>query len=302
MRSWKRIVMKPAVAVAVLALLIVLLSADSTPAQPSRRASHQNGRQQASSQAGTSIAEQLRELRSKVAKLEAALQKNHVGKGHASSGAHGGKTHAPGQSVSQGSSSHGKSGGKGMNSSRGMSKFKGKTVMGKKSMSGEKMSGMGMMKGGMGMSKGGMSMMGRMKGMGRMTMPSALPGFPGASHIYHIGATSFFLDHPQHITLKQDQKTSLNKIKESALLKQATFDRRIEDAEQELWVLTSASKPDAAKIEAKIREIAKFGGDKRIAFIRAVGQAANVLTDEQRKRLVGTLPADHKAAARKKGK
>ena len=41
-----------------------------------------------------------------------------------------------------------------------------------------------------------------------------------------------------------------------------------------------------------------IGGDKRIASIRAVGQAANVLTDEQRKRLVGTYPAEHKSPLR----
>ena len=51
------------------------------------------------------------------------------------------------------------------------------------------------------------------------TMPqSALPGFPGASHLYHIGATGFFLDHPEHITLSADQQVALNKIKDQALL------------------------------------------------------------------------------------
>lgn len=301
MCSWKRDLTKPAAAAAVAGLLFLLLTPDSTPAQPSRRASHQHGRQQASSQSGASIAEQLRELRSKVAKLEAALQKKHTGKGHSSTGAHGGKAHDHGQSDFQGSPSHAKSGRKGMKPGRGMSKMESKMAMGKKSMSGSMKSGMGMMKGGMGMGMmgRGMNMMGRMKGMGKMSMPSALPGFPGASHIYHIGATGFFLDHPQHITLGHDQKTKLNKFKEETLLKQATFDRRIEEAEQGLWVLTSAEKPDAAKIEAKIREITKLAGDKRIAFIRVVGQAANVLTDEQRKRLVGILPADHKAASGK---
>ncbi|MFQ5733648.1 MAG: Spy/CpxP family protein refolding chaperone [Planctomycetaceae bacterium] len=248
------------------------------------------------------IARQLRELRSKVAKLESALRKNRAENGDSSIGSQRrkGRGRHHGESGNSGASSRGNT----SSAKPGMAKTKGKTAMGKKSMTGGKMAGMGMMKNGMGMGMmgRGISMMGRMKGMGRMTMPSALPGFPGASHIYHIGATGFFLDHPQHITLSLEQKTNLNRIKEDALLKQATLDRRIEDAEQELWVLTSADKPDAAKIETKVRAIAKLGGDKRVAFIRAVGQAATVLRDEQRKRLVGASPADHKSTAVKSRK
>jgi Spy/CpxP family protein refolding chaperone len=54
-----------------------------------------------------------------------------------------------------------------------------------------------------------------------------------------------------------------------------------------LWELTAADQPDAAKIEAKVREVEKLRGDQRLAFIRAVGEAAQVLTDEQRKVLLG---------------
>jgi len=67
----------------------------------------------------------------------------------------------------------------------------------------------------------------------------------------------------------------------------------VEAAEQELWQLTSADAPEASPIEAKVRETEKILGDKRIAFIRAVGEAASVLTNEQRQRLVGTLPLNH---------
>lgn len=154
---------------------------------------------------------------------------------------------------------------------------------------------MGMMSG---MNKGqkGMQMMGKMQGMGSMQMPSALPGFPGASHIYHIGATSFFLDHPEHITLSPDQQKKLNSLKEKALLEQGTIDRKIAQAEQELWVLTSADVPEADKIESQVRDITKLQGDQRIAFIRAVGEAAKVLTEAQRSTLVGSLPKSHTKA------
>lgn len=159
--------------------------------------------------------------------------------------------------------------------------------------------GMGGMSGG----GGGMGMDGMMKMMGMgnmpmggagspaaMAMPSALPGFPGASHIYHVGATGFFLDHPEHITLAVEQQTALSQKKEQALLQQAEFQRKTAQAEQELWVLTAADQPDAMAIDKKVQEIAKLQGDQRVAFIRAVGEAAKVLTDDQRKELTGMLP------------
>jgi Spy/CpxP family protein refolding chaperone len=133
----------------------------------------------------------------------------------------------------------------------------------------------------------GMMGMGSMKGMGKVQKTAALPGFPGASHVYHIGATGFFLDHPEHVTLTTKQQTALNGLKEKALLEKSTFQRKIEEAEQELWTLTASDQPDAAKIEAKVREVEKLRGDQRLAFIRAVGEAAKVLTDEQRKALLG---------------
>lgn len=152
-----------------------------------------------------------------------------------------------------------------------------------------------------GMSGGGMGMdqmeMAGMMGTGAMssgaagTMPqSALPGFPGASHLYHIGATGFFLDHPQHIWLTTEQQAALNRAKEQALLAKSSTDRAIAQAEQELWMLTAADQPDAAKIQAKIREIETLRGDERLGFIRAVGDASKLLTDDQRKSLTGFAP------------
>jgi Spy/CpxP family protein refolding chaperone len=141
---------------------------------------------------------------------------------------------------------------------------------------------------------GGMGMMDEMMAMGtsRMgggsgSMISALPGFPGASHIYHVGATGFFLDHATHITLTPEQQRQLNQIKEQSLLDQATQQRKIDQAEQDLWNLTGADSPDAAKIEAKAREIAQLQAEQRTSFIRDVGKAAAVLADEQRKQLTG---------------
>lgn len=136
----------------------------------------------------------------------------------------------------------------------------------------------------------GSDMMGRRPSMSGMAAASRLPGFPGASHLYHVGATSFFLDHPQHITLSIEQQTALNRIKEKALLDRSTSDRRIAEAEQELWTLTAADAPDAAKVDSQVRAIEKLRGDQRMAFIRAVGEAAKVLTVDQRLAVLGTKP------------
>ena len=141
--------------------------------------------------------------------------------------------------------------------------------------------------GSMGRARGSMQ---AQRGTSNMPPTSRLPGFPGGSHLYHVGASGFFLDHPQHITLSTAQQTALNRIKEKALLDRANSTRRIEEAEQELWTLTAADAPDGAKIEAKVRVVEKLGGDQRLAVIRAVGEAAKVLTPEQQAALLGTKP------------
>jgi len=237
-----------------------------------------------------SLAGQLAELRAKMALLEVALEQNHQGKAFSDTQNKGGA----------GQGSMGSMQSMGMNSMKGKGSMKGMGMQsgGMKNMDMNSMKDMGSMKDmkmgsmqGMGMGmmgRKGMKMMGKMKGMAMQQ--SALPGFPGASHIYHIGATDFFLDHPQHISLTTDQQTALNKIKEQAMLTKATFNRQIEQSEQELWVLTSAGRPDIKKIEAKIRDIEKLHGDQRLMFIRSVGEAAKVLTDEQRQTLIGMTP------------
>jgi Spy/CpxP family protein refolding chaperone len=140
-----------------------------------------------------------------------------------------------------------------------------------------------------------MEMMGMVGGTGgkggsSMAMPSALPGFPGASHLYHVGATGFFLDHPECIELSTEQQMKLNQIKEQAALNKASASRSVQEAEQDLWTLTAADQPDNAQIEAKVAEIEKLKGDARLRFISTIGDAANILNDEQRKSLTGFAP------------
>jgi len=137
----------------------------------------------------------------------------------------------------------------------------------------------------------GMAAMGGANSPAAMAMPSALPGFPGQSHLYHIGATGFFLDHPEHIALTTQQKQALAKRKQLSLLKQGEIQRQIDAAEQDLWELTAADQPQVSDIDRKAREIERLRADQRIAFIRAVGESAKLLTEEQRTQLTGTAPS-----------
>jgi len=164
-----------------------------------------------------------------------------------------------------------------------------------KAMGGPAQSGMRMGGGGMmGMDKM-MGAMGMAPGAGTaMAMPSALPGFPGASHLYHVGSTGFFLDYADKIGLSVEQKTALNGIKRRAVEEQSASERKVAEAEQALWALTAADQPEAAAIDGKVREIEKLKSDQRLAFIRAVGEAAKLLTADQRKMVLGmvAMPPD----------
>lgn len=172
-------------------------------------------------------------------------------------------------------------------------------------MSGSSSSGMGGMPGGSSAGMGGgccMGSMGQPPGTGSagasgMSMQTNLPGFPGASHIYHVGATGFYLEYADKLGLSTQQRTSLNDIKQRAVVDQSNQQRKIDEAEQALWLLTAADQPDAASIEAKAREIEKLKADQRLDFIRAVGEAAKVLTDDQRKMVLGMAPMPGSAAA-----
>jgi len=307
------------------AMLIVVSSVVASAQQPAVNGTASdpvaNAEQQASSVIGKELSAQIQSLRAKVSQLESALMSQHRSLYSTDSENQPAKMKqsmaesagSPQESMKKGAAKKSAAGSMG-----GMKK--GGIKMGKK--------GMGMMKGkggmnansnlppssagsiGMGKKGGGMmkqmgmmgrnpaakSSMGRMSSMGGMKMPSALPGFPGASHLYHIGETGFFLDHPQHISLTNEQQLQLNKIKEGALLATATAQRNIDEAEQQLWMLTAEAQPDIKKIEAKSNEIGKLQAGNRIEFIRSVGKAAKVLTEDQRNTLAGMAETSEEEA------
>ena len=138
----------------------------------------------------------------------------------------------------------------------------------------------------------GMTGMGGGSSAGMASMPgtpssiSALPGFPGVSHLYHVGAVAFFLDQSV-LSLSDTQQGQLGEIRTRALLARSESDRRLEQLEEELWTLTAADQPEAAKIETKIQEIERTRTTARMSFIRSVGEATKVLTPAQRQQLLG---------------
>lgn len=247
------------------------------------------------------LAAQVRDLQAKVTRLEAALKKGDKGTPPPVGGMAGMPGPQKGGGMAgmgtKGMDMHGMMGGMG-GGQKDTPGVGGMTDVDR--MKGGGMGGTGMMDDDMEMM--GMMGMGSMAGMGakgmKMKMASALPGFPGASHVYHIGSTGFFLDHPEHITLATEQQATLNRAKQKALLDKSKAQRKIDEAEQELWELTGADEPDAKQVQAKVQQIERLRGDQLMAFIRSVGEAAKVLTAEQRKILLGQAKPDaHKAHA-----
>ena len=242
--------------------------------------------QQAAAQAtdNQALADQIQQLQQQVATLQAIIQRQNtqrrggaMGSGGKMSG--GGKMAMMDDDMNQmGGMASGGSGGMGM---------MGEGEMGGMSSGGEM--GMCCMR-----EMGGMTEGMRRSGMGGMRSSSTMPGQPGASHLYHIGSTGFFLDHAKHIALTSEQTMTLNRLKEKALLGRAAQQRRIDQAEQELYMLTGADQPDTTQIQAKIAEIEKLRTDQRMNFIRTVGEAANVLTHDQHRTLLGTMASNQK--------
>lgn len=144
---------------------------------------------------------------------------------------------------------------------------------------------------------GGNPSMGQSASLGPSTFISSIPGFPGASHLYHIGASNFFLDHPEHISLSLEQQSRLAALRSNALLSRADYNRKIQEVEEQIWILTASGQPNLSSIEAKIRESEKLQSDARLAYIKDVGEAASILTQEQRLALVGIHASDFDPSA-----
>lgn len=284
------------------ASVLLLSGAMTSYAQAPADPHGQHAKADAGGQSNQQLMNQIAELRAQVAKLQAAVQQ--TSPGNKASAKSGMPMDAAGKSKSMG----GMPGGGGMGMMDDMDdkgEMGGMSTGGMSSMPSAPAAAMGMccmgeMGGMSGGASGGMSGMSggaapRAGGMAAMNAPSsAMPGQSGASHLYHVGSTGFFLNHSQHITLTADQKYTLNRLKERAMLDRASQQRKIDQAEQELYTLTGADHLDNSKVQAKIGEIEKLRAEQRMNFIRAVGEASNVLTHDQHQALMGTMAASKK--------
>lgn len=138
-----------------------------------------------------------------------------------------------------------------------------------------------------------MGPMGKVRLLGHPPTTNAaggLPGATGAPHLYHVGAEGFFLEQGTAIGLTADQQAKLSAIKEKADVAYTATQRKLDDAENDLWTLTSAETPDAVKIDAKISEIGRLTAQQRMDRVRAIGTAVAVLSDAQRKAVVALGP------------
>ena len=308
--------------VSVLLFSGLMTSYAQAPADPHA----QHPKADASGQSNQQLMNQIEELRAQVAKLQSAVQQTGPGnkpianpgmpmgaagksKGMGAMAAPGNAAMPPGGGMGMGmmgmmgnkggmapASNAPMSGGGGMGMMDDKGEMGGMSSMPSAPASAMGMCCMGEMGGMPGGASGGMSGMGGgasppAGGMAAMNAPSsAMPGQPGSSHLYHVGSTGFFLNHSQHITLTADQKYTLNRLKERAMLDRASQQRKIDQGEQELYALTGADQLDNSKVQSKIGEIEKLRTEQRMNFIRAVGEASNVLTHDQHQALMGTMP------------
>lgn len=139
--------------------------------------------------------------------------------------------------------------------------------------------------------------MARMLGQPPVTSSSSGGGAMGPIHIYHVAASSFFLDQVTALGLTREQQHQLRILAESAALAYATTQRKIEQGEQDLWVLASSPTPNMAKIEAQMKAIARLSVEQRMDFMRTVEEAVGVLSHEQHEAVVAQIrPGDAGAA------
>ncbi|MGB6220039.1 hypothetical protein [Haloferula sp.] len=103
--------------------------------------------------------------------------------------------------------------------------------------------------------------------------------------LYHIGSKNFFLDHQAKLTLSAEQIYALFLIRARSSSSQSSADLNIEYEEHQLWLLTSENQPNDRFIAEKVREIEKLRSARRLAFIHAVAEAVEVLTDQQQQLL-----------------
>ena len=117
-----------------------------------------------------------------------------------------------------------------------------------------------------------------------------LPGGPPApTAAVERPLISLMLDHRDELALTPEQASRLEKLRQDFARESIRRDADIRIAEMDLAALLDQPALDMAKVEAKIRELARLRADLRIERIRTIEQGRAVLTPEQRTKLQGLL-------------
>lgn len=118
--------------------------------------------------------------------------------------------------------------------------------------------------------------------------PEALPQ---GTHLLHLGVQEFYLNHRVHLALTPAQRDSLRRQRTEARRRWEDHEGRIADLEIRLWERTGAQPETLDGVAAVVLAIAGARADQRMDYVRAVSEAANLLTVSQRERLVGARNA-----------
>lgn len=100
---------------------------------------------------------------------------------------------------------------------------------------------------------------------------------------------TFMLDHRDELALTPEQTGRLEALRTDFARESIRREAEIRIAELDLAALLAEERLDMAKVEVKVRELAKLRADLRIERIRAIEQGRAVLTPEQRTKLQGLL-------------
>jgi Heavy-metal resistance len=124
------------------------------------------------------------------------------------------------------------------------------------------------------------------------------PGWPPApTAAVERPLISLMLDHKDELALTPDQTTRLETLRQDFTRESIRRDADIRIAEMDLAALLEQPSLDMAKVEGKVRELAKLRADLRIERIRTVEQGRALLTPEQRTKLQALLGAGTPARA-----
>lgn len=110
---------------------------------------------------------------------------------------------------------------------------------------------------------------------------------PPSSHLLHLGAARFFLNHGPRLGLTPTQRGALRTIRDDATVAWSKRDEEIARTEAELWEETGAARVLLPEVDAKVGQIEHLRAVQRMEYIRAVEQAAEILDEAQRQVLLG---------------